>query len=70
MVKDCSSLGPFGAGVHPACNTQFEFDLSHRGHLDKNPNWQHAGEVLNRGSSASLKTVRFGIDKVLDWGSS
>jgi hypothetical protein len=43
--------------VQPACNTQFEFVLSHPPHLDKNPIRQHAGE-------ASRKTLRFGFD----WG--
>jgi hypothetical protein len=53
-------LGPLGARVHPACNTQFEFVLNQPAHLDKNPIPQHAGE-------ASRKTLRFGFDG-LDWG--
>ena len=52
-------MGPAGARVHPAGNTQFEFDLRRRGHLDKNPNWQHAGEVLNQ--SRITQDVLFGI---------
>jgi hypothetical protein len=58
----CSSLGPFGAKVQPASNTQFEFVLSHPGHLDKIAIPQQAGERL-----ASLKSIRFGFDR-LDWG--
>jgi hypothetical protein len=42
------------AGVQRACNTQFEFVLSHLRHLDKIAISQHAAESL-----ASLKTVRF-----------
>jgi hypothetical protein len=57
----CSSLGPFGAKVQPACNTQFEFVLNQPSHLDKNPIRQHAAD-------ASRKTLRFGFDGFLDWG--
>jgi hypothetical protein len=53
-TSDCSSLGPFGAEVQRACNTQFEFVLRGLRHLDKIAIWQHAGDGL-----ASLKTVRF-----------
>jgi hypothetical protein len=53
-TSDCSSLGPFGAEVQRACNTQFEFVLRGLRHLDKITIWQHAGDGL-----ASLKTVRF-----------
>jgi hypothetical protein len=42
--------------VQPACNTQFEFVLSHPLRLDKIAIRQHAGE-------ASRKTVRFGFDR-------
>jgi hypothetical protein len=60
LASACSSLGPLGARVHPACNTQFEFVLNQPAHLDKNPIPQHAGD-------ASRKTLRFGFDG-LDWG--
>jgi hypothetical protein len=42
--------------VQPACNTQFEFVLSHPRHLDKIAIRQHAGD-------ASLKAVRSGFDR-------
>jgi hypothetical protein len=51
-VWDCATYE-----VHLACNTRFEFHLNDPGHLDKNPNSQHAGEVLKREVPASLETV-------------
>lgn len=48
--------------MHPACNTQFEFDLNALRRLDKNPIPQHAGFHL-----ASHKNTRFGFDS-LHWG--
>jgi hypothetical protein len=43
------------AGVQPAGNTQFEFDLNLTSHLDKMAISQHAGDTL--------KTIRFGFDR-------
>jgi hypothetical protein len=55
-------FGTFAHRVHPACNTQFEFDLDALRHLDKNPIRQHAGFHL-----ASHKIIKFGFDS-LHWG--
>jgi hypothetical protein len=46
------------AKVQPACNTQFEFVLSHPARLDKIAIPQHAGDSL-----VSPKAVRFGFDR-------
>jgi hypothetical protein len=48
------------AGVQPACNTQFEFDLSHASHLDKFAISQHAGDASRKRSDSGSAG--------LDWG--
>jgi hypothetical protein len=48
-------------GVHPACNTRFEFDLSDPGYLDKNPNSQQAARVLHHSRRSDSGSTGFGL---------
>jgi hypothetical protein len=51
--------------VHPARNTRFEFDLNHRGYLDKAPISQHAAQVLHHSRRSDSGSTGFGLGLVM-----